>query len=360
VHYTSAKTGYEAAGRKLMQLDAAHCGRTIRSPHLNRHTYPLNAAPPRDTRGMQGAKSMMFWRRALAIAALALCGFGSAGAAPPAAGDGAPKHFLWKVTGPKGVVYLLGSIHVGKADFYPLPSVIEDSFKKADTLVEEIDISERSETARIQQRVIEDGSYPNGDAITNHLSEVTRSHLAAYVKKGGLPEPAIAHMRPWLVSMLVMQLELKRMGFDPSNGLDRHFLEEAQQLNKPIGALETAESQLELLRSMSQELQDHLLLSSLVDMEKLAVDLDLLTRAWKAGDTAVIHELITSGVRDYPQLKPLMTKLFDDRNTAMTAKIAHFLQTPKSYFVAVGAGHLVGDQGIPSQLRRKGFSVEQL
>jgi hypothetical protein len=111
---------------------------------------------------------------------------------------------------------------------------------------------------------------------------------------------------------------------------------------------------------MSQELQDHLLLSSLVDMEKLADDLDLLTRAWTAGDTAVIDELITSGVRDYPQLKPLMTKLFDDRNTAMTAKIAGFLQTPKSYFVAVGAGHLVGDQGIPSQLRREGFRVEQL
>ena len=55
-----------------------------------------------------------------------------------------------------------------------------------------------------------------------------------------------------------------------------------------------------------------------------------------------------------------MTKLFDDRNTAMTAKIEQFLQTPESYFVAVGAGHLVGEQGILSQLRRKNFTVEQL
>jgi uncharacterized protein YbaP (TraB family) len=303
---------------------------------------------------------MMFWKRALAIAALALCCFTSAGAPLPAAGDGAPKHFLWKVTGSKGVVYLFGTIHVGKADFYPLPSIIEDSFKKADTLIEEIELSDPGETARLQQRVIEDGSYPNGDAITNHLSEVTRSHLAAYVKKGGLPEPAIAHMRPWLVSMLVEQAEMERMGFDPSYGLDRHFLEEAQRSNKPIGALEDAGFQLELLTSMSEELQDRLLLSSLVDMEKLADGLDLLTRAWEAGDTAAIHELITSGVQEYPQLKSLMTKLIDDRNTAMAAKIARFLQTPKSYFVAVGAGHLVGDQGIPNQLRRKNFKVEQL
>ena len=303
---------------------------------------------------------MTFGKRAFAIAALALCCFAPARAGPPAAGEAATKHFLWKVTGPKGVVYLLGTIHAGKADFYPLPPIIEDSFKESDTLIEEIDISEPGEAARVQQGLIETGSYPNSDTITNHLSEVTRSHLAAYMKNGGLPEPAVAHMRPWLVSMLVELLEMKRMGFDPSYGLDRHFLEEAQQSHKPIGALEDAESQIKLLSSLSSELQDRLLLSSLVDMEKWADSFDLLLRAWQSGDAAAMQEVITSDAREYPQLKPLMTKLLDDRNTAMTVKIEQFLQTPESYFVAVGAGHLVGDQGILSQLRRKNFTVEQL
>jgi len=126
---------------------------------------------------------MMFWKRALALAALALFCFAAAGAASTAE-DGAPKHFLWKVTGPKGVVYLLGTIHIGKADFYPLPAIIEDSFKKADTLIEEVDISEPPEAARIQRALTDDGRYPDGDTITNHLSEATRSHLEAYLKNG--------------------------------------------------------------------------------------------------------------------------------------------------------------------------------
>ena len=304
---------------------------------------------------------MMVWKRALAIAALAFCSFASAGAELPAAEDGAQKHFLWKVIGPRGgFVYLFGTIHAGKAAFYPLPSVIEDTFKKADTLIEEIDTSDPGEAARIEQGLAAVGGYTNGDTITNHLSEATRSHLAAYVKKGGLPEPAIASMRPWLVSILVVQLEMKRRGVDPSYGLDQHFLKEAQLSHKPIGALEDAASQLGLLSSLSEELQDRLLLSSLVDTEKWADTFDLLTRAWQSGDAAAMAEVITSSVRDYPQLEPVMTKLLDDRNTAMTTKIERFLQTPKTYFVAVGAGHLVGDQGILSQLRRKNFRVEQL
>jgi uncharacterized protein YbaP (TraB family) len=303
---------------------------------------------------------MTFCRRALTITAMAFCCFAFTGAPPPAAGDSAPKHFLWKVTGSKGVVYLLGTIHAGKADFYPLPSIIEDSFKKADTLIEEIDISKPAEAARIERRLTEEGSYPNGETITDHLSEVTRSHLAAYVKKGGLPESAIAHMRPWLVSMLVDLGGMKQMGFDPSYGLDRHFLEEAQQSHKQIGALEDADSQLKLFTSLSEELQDRLLLSTLVDMEKLPDVVHLLTRAWQSGDTTAMQEVITRPTREYPQLKALMIKVLDDRNTAMTATIEQFLQTPESYFVAVGAGHLVGDQGIQSQLRRKNFTVEQL
>ena len=302
----------------------------------------------------------MFCKSVLTIAALVVCCFGSAGAAPPAAGDGAQKHFLWKVTGPKGVVYLFGTIHAGKAAFYPLQSVIEDSFQKADTLIEEVDTGDPGEAARIEQGLAAVGGYTNGDTITNHLSEATRSHLAAYVKKGGLPEAAVGSMRPWLVSLLVMQLEMEHRGIDPSYGLDRHFLEEARHSHKAIGALEDAASQLRLLSSLSEEFQDRLLLSSLVDVEKWADTFDLLTRAWQSGDATAMQEVITSSVRDYPQLKPLMTKLLDERNTAMAAKIERFLQTPKSYFVAVGAGHLVGDKGILSQLRRKKFTVEQL
>jgi hypothetical protein len=71
------------------------------------------------------------------------------------------------------------------------------------------------------------------------------------------------------------------------------------------------------------------------------------------------HEF-TEAVRQYPTLQPIMAKLFDERNDAMTGKIEEFLKGPKTYFVAIGAGHLVGARGILSQIKGKNYTVEQL
>ena len=106
------------------------------------------------------------------------------------ADDASQKHFLWKVTGSKGVVYLFGTIHIGKPDFYPLPAIIEDSFKRADTLVEEIK-SDPSDVTQMKRWVVEYGLYPGSDTIANHLSEQTISHLAVYLKQKSWQEQQV-------------------------------------------------------------------------------------------------------------------------------------------------------------------------
>jgi uncharacterized protein len=52
--------------------------------------------------------------------------------------------------------------------------------------------------------------------------------------------------------------------------------------------------------------------------------------------------------------------MFDQRNDTMAQKIEGFLKTPKTIFVAVGAGHLTGERGILAQLRAKNYEIEQL
>jgi uncharacterized protein YbaP (TraB family) len=288
---------------------------------------------------------------ALALVCLALAGH----AGEPAA---AQKHFLWKVTGGNGVVFLFGTVHVGKKDLYPLASVIEDSFKQSDILVEEIDPDNSPEALRLAQDIIKGGMYPAGDSITNHLTEETSARLTEYAKAGQLGAD-YSRAKPWLLSLMILQHQLKEMGFDPSKGLDQHFMQEARDTHKAIEALETADSQLRMFSSFSDELQDQFLLATLLGASEATEILDRTLAAWTSGSTEAMDDLINRDVRDHPVLQPLMETMFYERNDAMARKIEKFLETGKTYFVAVGAGHLVGERGIAKQLRRKNYTVEQ-
>jgi hypothetical protein len=108
-------------------------------------------------------------------------------------------------------------------------------------------------------------------------------------------------------------------------------------------------------------MQEQLLLVVMLDSERERSQLGPMVTAWRTGDTDTLFKLsYEEPLRLFPTLKPVLAKLYDERNDAMTQKIEAFLKTSKTYFVAVGAGHLVGERGIVSQLRAKNYKAEQL
>lgn len=276
------------------------------------------------------------------------------------AGDpAAAANFLWKVTGGPGTVYLFGTVHVGKAELYPLPPVIERSFKQSDELIEEIAPPDPETSKRITQTIVQLGTYSSGDAIAKHISPATEKHLAEFAKANGLGT-SYAGMKPWLLSLLVSQIEAKRLGFDKAQGLDQHFLNEAEASHKKVGALETADSQIKLFSALPDKLQDQLLTVSLLDADKEPDAIGELLKTWKSGDAAGLEAIVTKTVREHPFLQPVMDKVLYERNDAMAQKIEQMLKAPKTYFVAIGAAHLVGERGIAAQLRAKNYHVEQM
>ena len=93
------------------------------------------------------------------------------------------KLFAWRVAGDPGTVYLLGSIHVGKPDLYPLPQPIEQAFAVSPELGKEIDTS-GSNLALLQQQVLQRGLYTGGDKLESHLSPPTRAALVQAWRTG--------------------------------------------------------------------------------------------------------------------------------------------------------------------------------
>jgi uncharacterized protein len=236
--------------------------------------------------------------------------------------------------------------------------VIEDSFKQSDALVEEVDLG-GGVMQSLSQAVILQGTYPSGDSIANHISQETQTRLADFTKSNPLGAN-YTRLKPWLLGLLIDALKIKELGLDGAKGLDSHFQEEAIRLRKPVEALETADFQLKLVMSFPDDLQDKLLLASLLEAAKGRETMKRMLEAWSAGSPQAMEAVITGEVREYPVLEPVMEKVLYQRNDTMTQKIERFLETGKTYFVAIGAGHLVGQRGILDQLRRKNYTVDQL
>jgi uncharacterized protein YbaP (TraB family) len=343
-------------------------------------TEPASPSQPRDTTigGASSGKNELRWvspipvRRnpvLLLIAGIMLVFVAfqwkpvGAAQAPPADVGLAPHNlFVWKVNSGRGDVYLLGSVHVGRADIYPLPREIEQSFNSADYLVEETDPS-KQDPAAARQFWVTHGRYTGGDRLENHLSDQTKMALSIYLQVTGRPPTALSLAKPWMVSLLIHREELQVYGFSGRGGFDKHFIDEAVASRKPVIGLETPDYQMNLVywlySSLSDEMQDKMLLSSILQARNSAQHLGAIFQAWQTGDVRAMEALAGEHGRDL-QSRLFIDELVNKRNLRMAQQIEIYLNTPYTYFVVVGAAHLVGDRGIVKLLQTKGYKVDQL
>lgn len=269
------------------------------------------------------------------------------------------RQFLWKATAPesKGEAYLLGSLHFGTKDMYPLPPKIMEAFNAADVLVVETNIDDPQEAESLKKLTTE-GLYPEGASLEDHVKPGTWSRLLASGKALDIPEATLRQMKPWLVSLTLAQQALTKTGVDPSMGIDKAFVKDAST-KKPIIQLESAAQQLKLLQNLSDLEQEQWLLQSIQDADKAAERYQELAAAWKKGDAEVMDLIVHRSFDSSPPSAKLFKMLFTDRNIAMANKIEEMTADGRKYFFVVGAGHLGGDQGIVKLLETKGFRIEQ-
>lgn len=273
--------------------------------------------------------------------------------ARPASG----KSFLWEVSSATAKVYLLGSIHVGRQDLYPLAPPIEKAYQASSRLVLELHLTPEVE-AEVVKKSMQLGLYPEGDSVDKHLSNEAWQRYSSYLDAKGKPVAAFARLKPWLASLGLLIDTLGKDGFVPALGIDRYFQEKAEKDSKPIESLETMDEQLGTLAHLDDTVQELMLLEFLDTEDKLVPQMEGAFVAWRAGDAEGVSKLLLSSVTR-PEFEPLHQKLFVERNLRMAAKLREYLKGTGSSLVIVGSGHLVGDLGIVN-LIAKDHPVQQL
>ena len=267
------------------------------------------------------------------------------------------KSFLWKVQSSRSTIYLLGSIHFLKDDVYPLNQTIENAYESSDQLVVEADINQLGNLDL--KRLADRAFYKSGDHIEKHVSPETYRLVKKESASLGMPAELIGMQKPWLLALSFQAMQLMRLGYDPQHGVDYHFLARAQG-KKRILELESLDDQLNLLSGFSDKEQEKFLLYTLKTLSSMDSQVGSMVRAWASGDAQAMESILSEASQLDASLAPIVGKLFDERNMRMTSKIEGYLNSNGSYFVIVGAGHLVGKRGIVELLKNKGYGIEQL
>jgi len=262
---------------------------------------------------------------------------------------------LYRIRHHSNTVWLFGTIHVGRADFFPLPSEAMQALAQADQLVLELDVRDENSFQAALQKY---GMYADDDTIDRHLSPDTLKALHTELNRAGIPLEQIARLKPWVVANLLVAQQLERAGYDRRYSIEAFLL--TQAANKPLQELESAEYQMSLFDGMRAAEQEQYLreqLAGLSSGDALRQSRALIDAWADANDAALERALRDSLAGDSLSSGFMQHVLLEQRNPQMTAKIATLLAEGEKSFVAVGLLHLLGKNGLPALLQQRGYEV---
>jgi uncharacterized protein YbaP (TraB family) len=291
----------------------------------------------------------------LVLAGLAAASQLAAQQAAPAPAAGAKKAMFWKASSAGNVVYLLGSIHLGSKDMYPLPTEIEEAFERSAALLVEIDLN-HLDMQKMQAMVLQTGMYAGDDSLWDHVSKETRRRLEEFCDQYGFPAAAIAKMKPWAVSAMMSTIPLMKNGMEIGLGIDKYFLDKADQSKKRVVEIESVEGQMKMVSGITAEMLEKSLASPAnQDPQEFAKRIE---ETWITGDTGQMEKIVREGMSSGSD--EFDARMLRDRNLHMADVAEQFLRGKEPVFVVVGAGHMVGADGVVKLLQKRGYSVEQV
>ena len=256
---------------------------------------------------------------------------------------------LWRIEGAAArPSYILGTIHSDDARVTTLPARVTQIFQQADSFSGEIDMDLPNLMLASQATLLAEGESLQ-QLLEPGLYQQTVRLLANY----GMPELVVQRMKPWAAAAT---LSLPR----PQTGmfLDMLLYTQAAAQGKRVYGLETVQEQVGAMESMPLALQISMLKDAVAQHDQLEQIIEQLITAYLQRDlqalAAISDQAMQQGDERVSQL--FESEVIINRNRRMLERMQPRLQEGNA-FIAVGALHLTGEQGLLNLLRNKGLRV---
>jgi len=263
---------------------------------------------------------------------------------------------IWKLSDEDSEVYLFGTIHLLPEDVDWRSERFEEIFASAETVYFEAPVQDPDAQASMLQVIQRRGLNPPGVTLSSLLSEEANAKLAELGPRLGFSPIALEPLRPWLAGIQVGVAQIMADGYDPNSGVESVLWPEAVEAGKQLAFFETLEQQIGFFADMSDEAQVAFLESGLTQIEETPEMLDRMVEFWLAGDVPGFEALMLESMRD--ETPEVYDAIITDRNIAWVADIEEMLEGSGVIFIAVGAAHLPGEDGVVTLLRARGHAVD--
>jgi uncharacterized protein YbaP (TraB family) len=290
-----------------------------------------------------------FGRAAAALAGLAMAGFAPAAEARPA------RPAMWKLADKDTTIYLFGTIHLLPEGRSWRTPAFDSALTRADELVLEVaNVDDMMASAKAMQKL---GMSPGLPPIAERVPDDKRAALRAMIAESGYPEAVYDRLETWAAAMPLLGVAFNRLGLDPELGVERQIGTPFRAAGKKVTGLETVEQQFGFFDTLSESAQRALLLSVVEDSKETRAQFTAMLDAWSKGDLAGVARTFDDETQLSPELKEA---LMGRRNAAWAEWLERRLDRPGTVFVAVGAGHLAGEQSVQAMLKAKGLKAKRV
>jgi uncharacterized protein YbaP (TraB family) len=277
----------------------------------------------------------------------------------PAAAPAAPlpdaDPALWVVRDADTTIYLFGTFHLldGRPWFN---DEVKIAFDASSELVMEAILP--TDPAALQPVIMRYAVDPQGRTLSSRLTAEQNAALGRALAASGVPATAFDRFEPWFVSMTLAVLGAQKLGISGASGPETVLTNAANARHIPIGELEGFEFQLRLLDGMPEALQTEQLLETIRDNDEIAGKLAPMLAAWSAGDVERLAALMNEDQTE--QDRALHRIIFTERNANWARWIEERMARPGTVFIAVGAGHLAGEDSVQAVLAARNLRAERV
>lgn len=262
---------------------------------------------------------------------------------------------LWVVRDADTEVTLFGTVHALPKGTDWLSPAIAKQLGTATSVVVEVVIPE--DPRSLAPVVAQMGFSPGQKPLAQRLPPEAAKELMPAATAAGLPVVALDKMETWLAALTLSQQTLAGIGVTAGEGVEPVIMMRARAAKQPIVGLETVEQQFGYLDTLPEPDQVVMLVSAIEDVGTIKEESARLTALWQAGD---VDGLAKAFAEDSMGSDRLVKVLITDRNARWADWIAGVMNQPGKVFVAVGAGHFGGEQGLLALLKARGLTVERI